>query len=158
MRVRALLTSLQLPVAGVGLLLVAASGYRLLTLPEPPAGSDGFVEGIVAFFLYLCAVAGLIVTAVGLAIPADGRFGVRFRRRQRLLFVLAALAALASLLSPLVVWPAAIAAGASPGVVFRAWFGLTALAVLVILIGVGWRAVEVALARLGGTALRASRE
>ncbi|WP_254766955.1 hypothetical protein [Salinilacihabitans rarus] len=158
MRVRALLTSLQLPVAGVGLLLVAASGYRLLTLPEPPVGSNGFVDGVVAFFLYLCVVAGLIVTAIGLAIPADDQSGVRFRRHQRLLFVLAALAALAGLLSPLVVWPAAVAAGASAAVVFRSWLGLTALAGLVILVGVGWRAVEVALARLGGTALRASRE
>lgn len=95
-------------------------------------------------FLYFVLWAGLIVLAVGLAIPGGGRWAIAFSRGQRRLFLLSAAAAVASAVLPFVaagvlltllradaVWPAILA-----------WLIPAVVAVLALLGGLGWRAAE----------------
>lgn len=139
MNLRSLLGSLQLPVAGVGFLLVAVSAVELLALPPSPPGSDGFVEGLAALLLFVAAWAGFFLAAVGLAIPPGDGFGVRFTRWQRRLFVAAAALAVASAAVPVVALTLVVTLGLPPSVVVLLWLGLMAAAVLALVGGVGWR-------------------
>jgi hypothetical protein len=144
MTLRSVLGSLQLPVAGLGVLLVVRSVVELQTLPQSPPGSDGFVEGLAVLFLFVIAWVGLVLVAVGLAIPPGDGVGVRFTRWQRRLFVAAAGLAVASVVLPLVLWSVVLASGLSPSTVVLVWFGLMAAAVIALVGGVGWRAGQAA--------------
>ena len=149
MKLRSALGSLQLPVAGLGLLVVAVSLTQLQAIPEPPPGSDGFVEGLATFFLGLLALGGFVVSSLGFAIPPGEGYGVRFGRWQRRLFVAAAVGGLASLLVPLFAWSVASATGLGPGAVVLAWLGTLALAVLSFVAALGWRIAEAVARRVG---------
>jgi len=149
MNLRSALGSLQLPVGGLGLLVVAVSLAQLHAIPEPPPGSDGFVEGLATFFLGLLALGGFVVSALGFAIPPGEGYGVRFGRWQRRLFVAAAVGGLVSLLVPLFAWSVVAATGVGPGVVVLAWLGTLALAVLSFVGTLGWRIAEAVARRVG---------
>ncbi|PSP55167.1 hypothetical protein BRC82_06555 [Halobacteriales archaeon QS_1_67_19] len=142
MRVRSALGSLQLPIAGFGLLVSGWSIRRALALPEPPAGSDGFVSGLASLALYALALIGFVVAALGFAIPPGDGFGVRFNRWQRRLFVGAAVAALLSVFAPLIAWSAVAATGLGFGVVAWSWIALLGCAVLALGGGLAWRVGE----------------
>lgn len=148
MTLRSGLRSLQLPVAGFGLLVVAQAIHELRTIPEPPPGSDGFVGGLAVFFLGLFALGGFVIAALGFAIPPGDGFGIRFDPWQRRLFVAAALAAVASILAPLVGWSVLVALGLGPGAVVFVWFGLAAVAVLAFAVALGWRIAQAVARRL----------
>lgn len=104
MNVRSLLGSLQLPVAGLGAVLLVAALGSLLTLPPAPPESEGFVRGLAVLFLYFLAWSGFVVVALGLAIPPKGGYGISFNRYQRGLFVTAAVAAVGSAVGPFVLF------------------------------------------------------
>lgn len=149
MRVRALLGSLQLPVAGVGAVVFLGSVAALASLPPSPAG-EGFVRGLAVLVLFVGAWAGFVVAALGLAIPpGEDGVGVRFSRGQRLLLLAAGGLALASAVAPLAFWAVVVAIGLAPGTAALAWFAVMGLAVVALLAGVGWRAAEGVAPRLG---------
>ncbi|ELZ90462.1 hypothetical protein [Haloferax sulfurifontis] len=142
---RAVLGSLQLPVAGSGVALLAFVWWTAVTMPPPPPGSDGFAHGLAGFFLLVFGVVGFALLASGLLIPPGPGYGVRFTRRQRWLFAYALVA------------PALAVGGFLATVVLSAALGglagsavsLVALtAPLAVLVGVGWRGAQVAAARL----------
>ena len=142
MSVRSRLGVLQLPLAGFGLLVVAWAVSQLLTLPPSPPDSDGFVEGLAIFFLAASGFVGFVFVALGLAIPPGDNFGIRFTRWQRRLFVGAAIAALGSVVVPLAAWPLLASTGFGPDTAFVTGVGLSAVAVLALVGGLGWRTAE----------------
>lgn len=149
MRVRAILGSLQLPVAGVGAVVFLGSVAAIASLPPSPEG-EGFVRGLAVLVLFVGAWAGFVVTAFGLAIPpGEDGVGVQFSRGQRLLLLAAGGLGLASAVAPLVFWAVVVTVGLSPGTATLAWFALMGIAVVALLAGVGWRAAEAAAPRLG---------
>lgn len=133
---------LQLPIAGFGLLGVALAVSQFLTLPPPPPDGDGFVEGLAVFFLYVIGFAGFVIAALGFAIPPGDHVGIRFNRWQRRLLVGAAVCALGSVVAPLAAWPVLASTSLGVDVVFGAWIGLSVVAVLALVGGLGWRAGE----------------
>lgn len=141
MDLRSLLGSLQLPVAFAGGLAVAAAitGMAQVT-PIPERG--GLPGGLALIFLYVVAWGGVTLTALGLTIPPGDGVGIRFDRRQRALFALAAGCSVASGLLPLVVWRAFVATGGDATVIVVAWLAPAAVAVLSLVGGLGWRAAE----------------
>lgn len=137
---RRVLGSLQLPIAGAGVLVcfLAASTFGSL-LGETPPG-DGFLHGGALLLSYVLTVGGFALFAVGLAIPPMSGVGIRFRRPQRILFVVSAVAAVASVVLPLVAFPTAL--GGDATLVLAAWAVPTAVAILGVAMGLGWRAAE----------------
>ncbi|WP_411967461.1 hypothetical protein [Haloferax sp. YSSS75] len=141
---RAILGSLQLPVAGVGVVVLALASWNLYTLPPSPPGSDGFVEGLAVFFLFVGIVVGFVLLVLGLLIPPGPGYGIHFTRRQRWLFAYALVGPIAGLLGtvslaflttgPWVTTLVAVAVGTAP---------------LAVLVGIGWRAGQVAFERYG---------
>lgn len=144
MDVRSLVGSLQLPITGLGALATVSAVGMLLSL-ETPARPD-IPHGFAILFLYVLAWAGITVTSLGLAIPPGEGYGIRFRRGQRLLFVLAAVASVASAVVPFV---ALTLIYSQPNVAVYSWLGTITVAVLALVGGVGWRAVDAARARIG---------
>ncbi|MFB6234656.1 MAG: hypothetical protein ABEH81_05305 [Halopenitus sp.] len=138
--IQRVLGSLQLPVAGVGALfcLGAASTFGSLLGRTPPG--DGFVHGGALLMTYVLTAGGFALFAMGLAIPPGPGVGVRFRRAQRILFVVAAGAAVASVILPLAAFPMAL--GGDATIVLVAWGVPTAVAILCVATGLGWRAAE----------------
>lgn len=139
-QLRRALGSLQLPVAGLGLssCILFLSIFASL-FGRTPEG-DGFVHGGALLFSYALAVAGYALFAIGLAIPPGPGVGIRFRRGQRLLFVGAAVAAVASVVLPLFLLPTALGGNANP--IFYVWVTTTSLAVLGVAGGLTWRGGE----------------
>jgi len=121
---RRVLGSLQLPIAGIGLssclLFLAILASLFGKMPE----GNGFID--VLLFGYALAVAGYVLFAVGLAIPPAPGFGIGFRRGQRLLFLSAAVAAVASVVLLLVLLPTALGDNA----ILYSWLTTAGLAVL----------------------------
>ncbi|ADE02633.1 hypothetical protein [Haloferax volcanii] len=141
---RAVLGSLQLPVAGAGVALLAFVWRTAVTMPPPPPGSDGFAHGLAGFFLLVFGVAGFVLLAGGLLIPPGPGYGVRFTRRQRWLFAYALVApalAVGGFLATVV------ASSALGGVAVSAVSLVALTAPLAVLIGVGWRGAQAAAAR-----------
>ncbi|WP_430504959.1 hypothetical protein [Haloparvum sp. PAK95] len=138
--VRRVLGSLQLPVAGAGVLVcfLAASTFGSLLAETPPG--DGFLHGGALLLSYVLGVGGFALFALGLAIPPGSGFGIRFRRPQRGLFLVSAVAAVASVVLPLAAFPTAL--GGDVTIVLVAWGLPTAVAVLGVASGLLWRAVE----------------
>jgi hypothetical protein len=138
--IRRVLGSLQLPVAGVGVLvcLLAAGTFGSLLGRTPPG--DGFIHGGALLMTYALTVGGFALFATGLAIPPMSGVGIRFRRGQRVLFVVAAVAAVASVILPLAAFPTAL--GGDATIVLAAWGVPTVVAVLGVATGLLWRAAE----------------
>lgn len=141
---RAIVGSLQLPIAGVGLFVLALSSWNIYTLPPSPPGSDGFVEGLAVFFLFVGILVGFTLFVVGLLVPPGPGYGVHFTRRQRWLFAYALVGPLAGLVATVSL--AFLTTGP--------WVGnLVVVAVvtapLAVLVGLGWRAGQVARDRYG---------
>ncbi|WP_416840072.1 hypothetical protein [Haloferax sp. DFSO52] len=80
---RAILGSLQLPVAALGLVVLVSTWQLFGTLEPPPTGSDGFAHGLAGFFLLLFGVAGYAIFVTGLLIPPGPGYGIEFTRKQR---------------------------------------------------------------------------
>lgn len=139
MKVRALLGSLQVPIAAIGLLGVAAAVGGIVTLDPPPAGSEGFLSGLAILFLYFLGWMGFLVLALGLAIPPGDGYGITFNRYQRGLFVVAAVGALASAVGPFVAFGLVYS---NPSLLFNSWLVITSVAVLSLVGGLVWRGVE----------------
>ncbi|MFK8215424.1 hypothetical protein [Haloferax volcanii] len=146
--VRAVLGSLQLPVAGAGVALLAFVWRTAVTMPPTPPGSDGFAHGLAGFFLLVFGVVGFVLLAGGLLIPPGPGYGVRFTRRQRWLFAYALVApalAVGGFLATVVLSSALGGLGGLAGSVVS----LVALtAPLAVLVGVGWKGAQVAAARV----------
>lgn len=138
--IRRVLGSLQIPVAAVGALvsLTAAGTFGSLLGRTPPG--DGFIHGGALLVTYALTVGGFALFAVGLAIPPMSGVGIRFRRAQRILFVVAAGAAVASVILPLAAFPTAL--GGDATIVLVAWGVPTAVALLGVATGLVWRAAE----------------
>lgn len=148
MNLRSALGSLQLPVAALGALVAVGSFWQLTELLPIP-DQAGLPGGLAMLFLYALGVAGIAVCALGFAIPPGDGFGIRFERRQRLLFGLSAAGAVGSVLLPLVTLPVVLGAGPEQNLfwlVAVAWLGPLAVAVLALLGGLGWRAAAAAYA------------
>lgn len=144
MDLRSAVGSLQVPVAVVGGLLLVGALAQLAAMPEPPPGQDDIPHGFAVLFLYAVVWIGFVVGSLGLAIPPGDGYGIRFNRYQRLLFLGAAGAAFASLLLPIVAfgWLFATTMGGNVELAVLAWFGPSALAVIALVGGLGWRAAE----------------
>ncbi|MDY6819896.1 MAG: hypothetical protein SVG88_14640 [Halobacteriales archaeon] len=145
MSLRSVLGSLQLPVAGIGVLLLVMSISQLLLMESPLPESEGFVQGLAMFFLYIMAWVGLVLTAGGLAIPpGEDGFGIQFNRWQRRLFILAMLGAIGSALLPLVGmgWIFATAREGNGTLLLIAFAGPSGIAIVSLLAGLAWRAAE----------------
>jgi len=140
-RLRRVAGSLQLPVAGVGLVVCLAAGASFASLlGNAPAEGDGFVHGAALLFAYLFAAVGYAGFATGLAIPPGPGVGVRFGRWQRRLFAVGAVGAVASLLLPLLGLPLAYRGDANLVVVL--WAVPTLVALVAVPAGLVWRAVD----------------
>lgn len=139
MDLRSALGSLQLPVAGTGAFLVVVSVGQILTMPSPPPESDGFVGGLAVLFLYFLAWVGFLVLSLGLAIPPGDGYGITFTRAQRVLFLLAAVAALVSAVGPFVAFGLIYS---NPSLMVSAWLAITGIALLALATGLGWRGVQ----------------
>ena len=144
---RAILGSLQLPVAGAGLVVLALTWSTFQSLPPSPPQSDGFVEGLAAFFLLLFGLFGYGLFVGGLLIPPGPGYGIEFTHKQRWLFAYA-------LVAPVVgvaIFFVGIASMYDPGDTMESVFGFLSLAVvgapLALVVGLGWKAVQVAIER-----------
>ncbi|WP_411964775.1 hypothetical protein [Haloferax sp. YSMS24] len=144
---RAILGSLQLPISGVGLVVLVLTWQTFRTLPPSPPQSDGFVEGLAAFFLLVLGLAGYVLFVGGLLIPPGPGYGIEFTRKQRWLFAYA----LAAPVAGVAIFFAGIASMYDPGDTMEFVFGVLSLAVvgapLALLTGIGWKAVQVAVDR-----------
>jgi len=137
MRVRALLGSLQIPVAAVGVALVLVSVGSVVTMDPPPEG-EGFVAGLALVFLYFLAWVGFLVTSFGLAIPPGDGYGVTFNRYQRGLFVIAGVAGFLSAVGPFVLFGLLYS---NPSLMGTAWVATMGVAVLSLAAGLLWRGI-----------------
>lgn len=137
---RRVLGSLQLPIASIGLIMWVLSSVIFASLFGKTPEGEGFIHGGALLFSYALAVAGYALFAVGLAIPPGPGFGIHFRRKQRLCFVGAAVAAVASVVLPLALLPTALGGNANP--IFYAWVTTTSLAILGVAAGLAWRGGE----------------
>ena len=136
MNLRAALGSLQLPIAGIGALLVAVAIGGIATMPSPPPGSEGFVSGLAALFLYFVGWVGFLIMSTGLAIPPGEGYGITFDRRQRWLFVTAAVAGFLSAIGPFVAFGLLLS---NPSLMVSAWLALMGVAIAALLLGIAWR-------------------
>lgn len=143
MRTRAVLGSLQLPIAGLGGLLLVGAVAALLSMPPSPPESEGFVRGLAMLVLFVVAWAGFVIIAIGLAVPPRTGAGIRFNQWQRRLLILAAILSILSLLSPLLFWSVVATTGISLGSAALTWVVVMGLAVLSLITSVGWRIGEV---------------
>lgn len=147
MQLRSWLGSLQLPVAGVGVALVVFAAGSIATIPEPPAGSDGFVGGLAVVFLSLIGWAGLVVAPLGLAIPPSGGYGVRFNRYQRGLFVASSAGWFLAGVIPLLGFGLLLR---QPDLMVSSLLALATAATLSLVAGLCWRGGEAIGRRVGG--------
>ncbi|MFC7202962.1 hypothetical protein ACFQJC_05515 [Haloferax namakaokahaiae] len=145
---RAILGSLQLPVAGVGFGLLVLTLLYANSIPPSPPQSDGFVEGLAGFFILVFGAIGFVLLVAGLLIPPGPGYGIHFTRKQRWLFAYA-------LAAPLVgvgAFLASLTLSAAVGGLFEAavsvFFVALSTAPLALLAGLGWKAVQVATARI----------
>lgn len=146
---RSKLGSLQLPVAGGGLFVVASGAWALAALlASPSTHGDGFVEGLAALFLYVVVWAGFIAAGLGLAIPPGDGLGIQFTRWQRWLFLGSATLAFASAIVPFVLWTVVVQTGLSPGSTATVGLGLMALSILAFVGGLCWRVIDAIRVRL----------
>lgn len=139
MNVRALLGSLQLPVAVLGAGLVVVSIGGISTMPSPPPGSEGFAAGLALLFLYFLGWVGFLVLSFGLAIPPGDGYGIGFNRYQRGLFVLAGVAGLTSAIGPFVAFGLLFS---HPSLIGIAWLVIMGVAVLALTAGLLWRGIQ----------------
>lgn len=139
MNVRSILGSLQIPVAVVGAALVAVAVVGTVTMPPPPPESDGFVAGLATIALYVVGWIGVLVASLGLAIPPGEGRGITFTRRQRWLFVLAAMASIGSVVVPFVAFGLLLS---NPSLMVAGWLAIMGVAVLALFAGLGWRAAQ----------------
>lgn len=139
MNVRSLLGSLQLPIAAVGTVLVVFAVGQLVTMNPPPPGSEGFVHGLALIILYVLAWVGFVVLSMGLAIPPKDGYGIAFTRRQRGLFVTAAVAAVLSAVGPFVAFGLIYS---NPTLLVSAWLAVMSVAIIALAAGLIWRGAE----------------
>jgi len=133
---RSILGSLQLPIAGLGGLLLVLSLSSLVSMPAPPPGSDGFVGGLATPVLYVLAWVGFLGLSLWLSIPVGSGFGIAFTRGHRGLFLLAARAALLSAFGPFVLFGLIYS---NPSLMGLAWLVCMGVAVLAFFVAVLWR-------------------
>ncbi|EMA08558.1 hypothetical protein [Haloferax denitrificans] len=145
---RTVLGSLQLPVAGAGVALLAFVWWTAATMPPPPPGSDGFAHGLAGFFLLVFGVVGFVLLAGGLLIPPGPGYGVHFTRRQRWLFAYALVAPALAVGGFLATVVLSAGLGGLGGLAGSAVSLVALTAPLAVLVGVGWRGAQVAAARL----------
>lgn len=138
------LAPLQIPVALLGVLLIAWAATSLVSLPPPPPEGDGLPGGLAMISLYVVLWAGLIVLAVGLAVPGGGRWARTVSRGQRRLFLLSAAAAVASAILPFVATGVLLTLLRPDAIwlALLAWLIPAAVAVLALVGGLGWRALD----------------
>lgn len=148
MRSRGIIGSLQLPIAGLGGLLLVGALVSLLTMPPSPPESEGFVRGLAILVLFVAAWAGFVIIAIGLAIQPRTNTGIRFNQWQRRLFILAAILSVFSLLTPLIFWSVVATTGISLGSATLTWVVVMTLAILSLFTGLGWRISESITTRL----------
>lgn len=148
MSLRSSLGSLQLPIAGVGLLVAAWATRQFLSVSAGGPESADLVTGLAMVVLYALALVGLAVAALGLAIPPGEGPGVRFNRWQRRLFLGSAAAALLSVCAPLLAWGIVAGTGLGFGAVGWSWIILLGGAVAALVGALAWRAGEAVTARL----------
>jgi hypothetical protein len=145
---RSVLGSLQLPLAGLGFVLLAAAAWVLYTLPSSQPGSDGFAEGLAAFFLLVLGAAGFVLLVGGLLIPPGPGFGIAFTQRQRWLFAYALVAPLVGVVALVV----SIVTVSPVTGISSEWLLVfvvaTETAPLAVLLGLGWKAAQVVRARV----------
>lgn len=139
MDLRALLGSLQIPVAALGGFLVIFSISLVLTMPSPPPESEGFVSGLAFIFLYFLAWVGVLVTSFGLAIPPGEGYGITFNRYQRGLFLLAGVAGVLSAVGPFAAFGLIYS---NPSLMVNAWLATMGVAVIALLSGLVWRGAQ----------------
>lgn len=140
MRLRSAVGALQLPVIGIGFLLLVFSIGQLLLLEPPPATGDGFVSGLAVLILYVLAWIGFVVMSIGFAIPpADGR-GISFNRYQRALFITAAVSAVLSAIGPFIGFALLYS---DPDLFVASWVALMGIAVIAFFGGLSWRGIQV---------------
>lgn len=145
MDVRSLLGSLQLPVAGIGLFVMLISLATAFTMPPSPPDSEGFVQGLALIALYVFAWGGFVVLSLGLAIPPGEGFGIDFTRIQRGLFLVAAVAAVASAVVPFAMFGLLYS---NPNLLAMSLLALFAVALLTFTTSVVWRAGQAVAGRL----------
>lgn len=137
------LTAIRVVLIAAGLLVAAAIVYGLATMPPAPPDSDGFVSGLAYLFGSIIFVLALGVAGLGVVLPslvgADDPVG--FGRGQRLLLKAAA-----------VMVGGGFVLGLAFGLLtelqygFFLWLLTILLAVLVVVVTVGWRLVELTVA------------
>jgi hypothetical protein len=134
-----MLGTLQLPVAGLGTLLVAFSIGSILTTSSPAPEGEGFVSGLAILFLYFLAWIGFLILSFGLSIPPGDGFGVTFNRYQRGLFIVAAGAGLLSAVGPFVAFGLLLS---DTSLMVNSLLALMGVALLSLLVGLLWRAIQ----------------
>lgn len=139
MNVRAMVGSLQIPIAVVGTLLIVFSVGAIVMIPSPPPGSEGFVSGLAFIFLYFLGWIGFLALSFGLAIPPGGGYGIRFNRYQRALFVLSGLAGILSAVGPFVAFGVLLS---HPSLIGTAWVAIMGVGLLALTAGLLWRGVQ----------------
>lgn len=134
-----------------GLLVAGGTVYGLATMPAPPAGSDGFVTGLAYLFGSVVVVLGLGAASLGVVLPTavgvDDPAG--FGRGQRLL-----LKAAAGLIGGGLLLGLAFGFATELQFGLFLWLAFVVLGVLVVLVAIGWRSLEVAVAMAGRFARR----
>jgi hypothetical protein len=146
MDLRSVLGSLQLPVAVLGA-LVAVGSFWAITNIAPTPEQGGLPGGLAMLSLYVVGVGGIAVCALGFAIPPGDGVGIRFERRQRYLFGLAAVGAIGSVVIPLVTLPILLGAGPEYDLLWLlgvVWIAPLAVSGLSLLCALGWRGVTAA--------------
>lgn len=144
---RAILGSMQLPVAGLGLVVLGATWWWFRNLPPSPPGSDGFVEGLAGIFLLVFGLAGYALFVAGLLIPPGPGYGIQFTRKQRWLFAYALVVPVVGV----VVFFSSIAMSAAVGgasePLLTVFFVIVPTAPLAVVVGLGWKGGQVAVER-----------
>lgn len=139
MDIRAVLRSLQLPVAAVGVIVMTFAVAGVLTLPTAPSRSEVFVAGLARIALYVIGWIGFLVFTVGLAIPPGDGYGVHFTHQQRRLFILAGAAAAVSMVGPFAAYGILLS---NPLVGMVLWAGTVSVAMIAVAVSVLWRGVQ----------------
>lgn len=130
---RALTGLLQLLIAGVGAMILLFSIWLIVTIRNNPGNH---VDDWMLIFAAVAVLIGLVLVATGLLIPPDDRFGVRFTRRQRYLFLVSIVAAAGTVVVPFVTLTVGVFSFQT-GYYLSA--GLLVVAVSALLGGILWR-------------------
>jgi hypothetical protein len=145
--------ALRAVLVGGGLLFAVGVAYTLLTLEQPPPGSDGFVTGLAYVFGGAVLLLALGATGLGVALPSilgtDDALG--FGRSQRLVLKAAGVLFVGGFL-------VGVGVAATVGFQFGllSWFVAIVFGVLAVGVALGWRLVEAVVSRVHNPDERAS--